>query len=142
MTAEAPDGFTAFAAWAAGIGLEDQGALLAGLAVGALGRPDGLVAVTRRGETRYFQVAGRLLSHVSEAASARRPDLTIRDYRGLRLGMVALGEAATPTVSLGDAADRLTLTFECDPRDMSSDQCVAFLSAFAGRLDEPMRHLL
>ena len=135
------DGFAAFAAWAAEAqGLTDADALLAGLAGASLG--DGAcIAIDRFGTERVFDVpAGRSLSSVAEAEST--PDLVIRDLRASPIASVAMGAEQTPVLTLLKQGDGMLLVLECSPAQMAAPRAIAFLSEFAGRMHDPLRHLL
>ncbi|SLN34153.1 Dihydrolipoyllysine-residue acetyltransferase component of pyruvate dehydrogenase complex [Roseivivax jejudonensis] len=144
LTAEAEaQGFAAFARWASEVaGVGDEAALLAGLA--AAGHDDlRCVAVTRFGRTRRYAVPQtRALSGVTEAADDAVPDLTIRDLRGARLAAVEMGPEATPVLTLAGHGATLAVTLECAAGAFEADTALALLTDFAGRLDDPLRHLL
>ncbi len=135
----AQDGFAPFAASVAEK-LADPDALLAGLAGASLGAPC-IVAVERFGAQRAFAVpANRRLSAVSEADDA--PDLLLRDLRASALSGVSLGAEDVPVLSILSKGDGLALSFECGPHHMAPAQAIALLSEFAGRMGDPLRHLL
>ncbi|MBC7157781.1 MAG: pyruvate dehydrogenase, partial [Rhodobacteraceae bacterium] len=146
LTAEVPaEGFTAFAAWAAeNAGLDDPAALLAGLAAAGLGRATALVEVDGPGPVRRYHVPGGPLSAVTAAApdDAAAPDLVVRDLRGGWIAAIHLGPEPCPVLSLADTAGTLALTLECAADALSARQALALVSAFAGRLSQPLRHLL
>jgi len=137
----AQDGFAPFAHRLAETqGLKDADALLAGLAGASLGAPC-IVAIERFGTQRAFAVpAGRCLSAVSESDDA--PDLLLRDLRASALSGVSLGTEDLPVLSVLSKRDGLALCFECGPHHMAPAQAIALLSEFAGRMDDPLRHLL
>ncbi len=143
LTAEvSSDTFDAFAAWAATeAGLTDPAALLAGFAAAALGRETAIVAVERGPTIASYAVTGRALSEVTRTDAAV-PDLILRDVRDLGLAQVALGAAAHPVISLGTSGGRIVLTLECADPAMTAPDCLHLLSELAGRLREPLRHLL
>ena len=135
----AQDGFAPFAASVAEK-LADPDALLAGLAGASLGAPC-IVAVERFGAQRAFAVpANRRLSAVSEADDA--PDLLLRDLRASALSGLSLGAEDVPVLSVLSKGDGLALTLECGPHHMKPAQAIALLSEFAGRMGDPLRHLL
>ncbi|MCC5961839.1 MAG: pyruvate dehydrogenase [Rhodobacteraceae bacterium] len=135
----AQDGFAPFAASVAGT-LDDADALLAGLAGASLGAPC-IVAIEHVGVPRAFAVpAGRRLSGVTESEDA--PDLLLRDLRASALCGVALGAEDVPVLSVLSKGDGLALVLECDPQHMAPAQAIALLSEFAGRMGDPLRHLL
>ena len=135
----AQDGFAPFAASVAGT-LDDTDALLAGLAGASLGAPC-IVAVERFGVPRAFAVpAGRRLSGVTESDDA--PDLLLRDLRASALSGVSLGAEDVPVLTLLSKGDGLALVLETAPQHMAPAQAIALLSEFAGRMADPLRHLL
>lgn len=142
LTAEiATDGFTAFAQWAAAHhGLTDRDALLAGIAGASLPQP-GIVAIERHGQTRGFAIpTDRALSAIT--ASDGTPDLILRDLRDTALRAITAGAEGTPVLTLMSGHSGLILTLECSADQMSAPAAIALLSAFAGRMEHPLRHLL
>lgn len=142
LTAEiATDGFTAFAQWAAANhGSTDRDALLAGIAGASLAQP-GIVAIERHGQMRGFAIpADRALSAVT--ASEDSPDLILRDLRDTALRAVTAGAEGTPILTLMSGHSGLILTLECSADQVSAPAAIALLSAFAGRMEHPLRHLL
>jgi pyruvate/2-oxoglutarate dehydrogenase complex dihydrolipoamide acyltransferase (E2) component len=143
LTADlAVDGFAEFATWAAETaGLQDPRALMAGLAAASLGR-DANVAVESLGDTaRYAAPLGPLAS-VTAADPDTAPDLTLRDLRMSRISGVELGPEDTPVLTLTRTGDGLKITLECASHQMTAHEAVALLSNFAGRIEQPLRHLL
>ena len=135
----AQDGLAPFAASVAEK-LGDADALLAGLAGASLGAPCS-VAVERFGAQRVFAVPeGRCLSAVTETDAP--PDLLLRDLRASPLSGVSLGAEDVPVLSILGKGDGLSLTLECGPHHMAPAQAIALLSEFAGRMGDPLRHLL
>lgn len=135
------DGFAPFALWAAETqGMRDPDALLAGLAGASLGG-SATVAVERFGARQVYHVpAGRRLSAVTEAEDT--PDLRIRDLRMSALSGVSMGGENTPVLTLLARDEGLTLVLECAPAQLAPDQAITLLSEFAGRMHDPLRHLL
>ena len=135
------DGFAPFAAWAAEVqGLRDGDALLAGLAGAGL---EGAVtvAVERFGARRAFAVPeGRHLSAVSETDTP--PALLLRDLRTTRLQAVSMGAAELPVLTLMQQGAGLSLVLECSPDQIAPDDAIALLCECAGRMEDPLRHLL
>ena len=137
----AQDGFARFATWAADAqGLQDADALLAGLAGASLGRA-ATVAVDRFGASRVYDVPeGRSLSAVTD--SGNTPDLRLRDLRMGGISRVTMGAEDVPVLTLLTQGDGLALVLECTPAQLAPDQAIALLSEFAGRMHDPLRHLL
>ena len=147
LTADLPaDGFREFATWAADTaGLADSGALLAGLAAASLGRAS-TVAVETLGRTHLYSAPLGPLHAVAPAAAdadaAPAPDLILRDLRAGSVTTVALGAEAAPVLTLTRAAAGLQITLECAADQLTAAQAVALLDGFAGRIAQPLRHLL
>ncbi|NBD29994.1 MAG: pyruvate dehydrogenase [Alphaproteobacteria bacterium] len=137
----AEDGVPGFAAWAAEAhGLTDADAILAALAASSMPVP-GPVAVERHGQaTTYALPASRVLSAATETEEA--PTLILRDLRGTRLCGVEMGGEATPVLTLTANGTGLTITLECSPSRMDATSAIQLLSDFAGRVEQPLRHLL
>ena len=142
LTAEiATDGFTAFAEWAAAShGLTDRDAVLAGLAGASLSQP-GIIAIERHGHSRGFAIPpDRALSAITRSDDS--PDLILRDLRDTALRAVTTGAEDTPVLTLMSGHMGLILTLECRADQMPAAAAIALLSAFAGRMEQPLRHLL
>ncbi|MBK5933578.1 pyruvate dehydrogenase E2 component (dihydrolipoamide acetyltransferase)/2-oxoglutarate dehydrogenase E2 component (dihydrolipoamide succinyltransferase) [Rhodovulum imhoffii] len=139
LTAQADDGITAFAAWASGIaGITDTAALLAGLAAGSLGR-DAVIVVERFGRDRCYKASALLGETVPADA---RPVLRLRDLRGSPVRTVHMGAEDLPVLTLTGAGSDLTVTLECAAGHLEPGDALVLLSNFAGRISEPLRHLL
>ncbi|MDU8911410.1 biotin/lipoyl-containing protein [Aestuariicoccus sp. MJ-SS9] len=143
LTAELPaEGFTAFAAWAAdAAGLKDAGALLAGLGGACLPGDAAIVAVEAAGRRRLFSMAAGPLAGVTETDDAT-PDLVVRDLRLSRITGLRLGAEAAPVLSLTSTGSGVALTLECAPGQLRPEDALSLISDFAGRLEQPLRHLL
>lgn len=144
LTADLPiEGFTDFATWAAGhAGLDDQGALLAGLAAASLGRADAIVAIERLGQTHVYRVPDGPVTATVPAESHITPDLVLRDLRLTRISLVDLGGEEAPVLTLTQTGAGLSITLECASSHLTASQAVSLLSNFAGRVENPLRHLL
>lgn len=139
----ATDGFKDFAAWAASeAGLTDAGSLLAAFAGSSLGRPHATVALEAFGKTRMFAVNGRRLGDLAEAGPEAEPDLRLRDLRFGRLINVQAGPEDTPVLSVMMSDAGLKLTLECAAEQLDASAAITLLSNFAGRMEQPLRHLL
>jgi len=144
LTAKIPaDGLKGFVAWAAEAhGLKDADAILAGLA-GASLKPaaPATVAVERAGARRVFNVPpGRALSAVAKTDDA--PDLLLRDLRGTALSGVDMGAEDTPVLTLTRTDEGLGVTLECAASGLDAAGAIRLLTDFAGRMEQPLRHLL
>jgi pyruvate dehydrogenase E2 component (dihydrolipoamide acetyltransferase)/2-oxoglutarate dehydrogenase E2 component (dihydrolipoamide succinyltransferase) len=139
----AEDGFAGFAAWAAETqGLTDADAILAGLAGTSLGAGGPVtVAVERFGTSRGYAVQpGRGLSDVASSDDA--PQLILRDLRSAPVATVAMGPEAAPVLTITTEGAGLNVTLECSATQMDAASAIALLTAFAGRMEQPLRHLL
>ena len=144
LVADLPgEGFTVFSAWAAGTaGLKDANALLAGLAAASLGRQGATVAVESFGETRIYTVPAGPLGAITGAEPGTPPDLRLRDLRFSRITTVQLGAEDSPVLSVAASGAGLRLTLECAAHQLTAAEAVSLLSNFAGRMEQPLRHLL
>ncbi|WP_116134654.1 biotin/lipoyl-containing protein [Tropicimonas sp. IMCC34043] len=144
LTAEIPsEGFTDFAGWAAGqAGLKDEAALLAGLAGASLSRDGAIVAVEAFGRILSFAVPAGGFGAVTPADPDAAPDLHLRDLRFSRIGSVHLGAEPCPVLTLVRAGAGLSLTLECASHHLTPAEALSLLSEFAGRMEQPLRHLL
>ncbi|MCV2874182.1 pyruvate dehydrogenase [Defluviimonas sp. WL0050] len=143
LTADLPsEGFAEFAAWAAEAGgLKDAVALLAGFAGASLGR-DAIVVVESLGVTRAFSVPMGTFGNIAPADPASAPDLILRDLRMSRINTVTLGAEGAPSLTLTQAGEGLAITLECASHHLTATEAVSLLSNFAGRMEQPLRHLL
>jgi len=135
------DGFSPFATWAADArGLSDSDALLAGLAGASLGRA-ARVAVDRFGARHVYDVpAGRSLAAVT--ACDAPPELLLRDLRLSALSAISMGAEDVPVLTLLKQGEGLAIVLECTPAQLAPECAIALLSEFAGRMRDPLRHLL
>ena len=144
----AADGFADFAAWAAeGAGLADDMALLAGLGAASLRRSGAegplTVAVARFGtERRYADPDRPALGRAAHDPDAPAPDLVLRDLRQSAIASVAMGAEPAPVLTLTRAGDGLSITLECGPGQLAPGRAITLLTEFAGRMEQPLRHLL
>jgi pyruvate/2-oxoglutarate dehydrogenase complex dihydrolipoamide acyltransferase (E2) component len=144
LTAELDqEGLTEFVSWARDLqGLADPDAILAGLACACLPvSGTTVVAIQRLGVQRSYSVpAGPDLSQV--VRSDDRPALLLRDLRDSRLRHVEMGAAEVPVLTMTAAGSGLSITLECSSAQLDADDAINLLTEFAGRLEQPLRHLL
>jgi len=142
LTAEVPkDGFGAFADWAAKeAGISDSDALLAGLAAASLGRATATIGVQAFDRYRLFTTDGNIAT--VQLAPDQQPDLILRDLRLARIVSIALGAEDQPVLTLTASGAGLTITLECAADHLTAPQAITLLSEFAGRMEQPLRHLL
>ncbi|MCD9149303.1 biotin/lipoyl-containing protein [Pseudophaeobacter flagellatus] len=144
LTADLPsEGFAAFAAWAIdAAGITDQYALLAGLAAASLDQGETTVAIESFGQTKSYVARPGTLGDVAEADEGASADLIIRDLRMSRISSVDQGVEDVPILTLMTAGDGLLITLECASDSLTAAQAITLLSNFAGRMEQPLRHLL
>lgn len=135
------DGLTDFTRWASqSHGLTDADALLAGLA-GASMPTAQTVAIERFGaSTSYAVTDGGTLSDVTETEDA--PDLIVRDLRGTTIRSAAMGADSVPVLTITQRRKGLKLTLDCAADRMDAPTAIQLLTDFAGRVEQPLRHLL
>lgn len=140
LTAEIEtSGFAEFASWAAQTAkLTDTDALLAGLCAASLGHP-AVVAVESFGETRCYAASARL---GASKASEDAPQIRLRDLRFTPITSVQVGGEEIPTLTLARRGNGLTITLEYTNGHLGAAEAIALLSNFAGRIEDPLRHLL
>ncbi|MCG6901950.1 MAG: pyruvate dehydrogenase [Rhodobacter sp.] len=144
LTAElVTDGFAAFADWAKKHAeLGDASALLAGLAAGSLARDHATIAVESFGQSRCYSVPAGPLNGITRADPDIAADLHLRDLRMSPITCVALGAEEAPVLTLTRSGAGLSITLECASHHLTAAQAVALVSEFAGRMEQPLRHLL
>jgi pyruvate/2-oxoglutarate dehydrogenase complex dihydrolipoamide acyltransferase (E2) component len=140
LTAEIPtEGFTAFAAWAAeSAKLTDTSALLAGLCAASMGT-DAIAAVESFGNTKTYAASAQLSA---TKASEDAPQIRLRDLRFTAITTVQIGAEDVPTLTLTRKGNGLTITLEFASGQLGATDAIALLSNFAGRMEQPLRHLL
>ena len=140
LTAEiATEGFSDFAVWAAETAhLTDVSALLAGLCAASKGT-DTTVAVESFGTNTTYAAKAQLSA---TQTTENPPELRLRDLRFTSITGVAVGAEDVPTLTLTRRGPGLTITLEFAPDQMDATHAITLLSNFAGRMEQPLRHLL
>lgn len=140
LTAEIPsEGFTAFAAWAADSAkLNDPSALLAGFCSASMDKAM-VISVERFGETKTYAASAQL-SATSASDQARQ--MHLRDLRLTAITTVQVGAADVPILTLTRHGTGLAITLEYAPGQIDTTDAITLLSKFAGRMEQPLRHLL
>ena len=140
LTAEITrEGFSDFAAWAAETAkLSDSAALLAGLCAASIGK-DIAVAVDSFGATTTYAATAQLSA---TQPSDDTPALRLRDLRFTPITSVAVGAEDIPTLTLTRQGAGLAITLEYAPDHLTAADAITLLSNFAGRMEQPLRHLL
>lgn len=139
ITAMLPeDGLAEFMVWAADEGFKDGSLLLATLAAASLGS-QGAIEVEAFGASKVFASDGSLSGTETTEDVAT---LRIRDLRFSRISSVEMGSEYMPVLTLSNNASGLTVTLECGAHHLTAPEAVALISNFAGRIENPLRHLL
>ena len=102
----------------------------------------GAVAVDRPGSDPvvFAPQPGQPMGALAPADAA--PALVLRDLRGTPLVSVAMGAEDVPVLTLtGDGAG-LAITLECAADQFDAPAAIRLLTEFAGRVEQPLRHLL
>jgi pyruvate dehydrogenase E2 component (dihydrolipoamide acetyltransferase)/2-oxoglutarate dehydrogenase E2 component (dihydrolipoamide succinyltransferase) len=138
LTAHIPaHGLAEFASWATAHA-DSTDAVLAALA--GQGHV-AVVGVERFGACQSYALPdNRRLSQV--AATDDAPELILRDLRGSFVQSVALGAEEVPVLTLMPDGDGLSLVLECAGHHLSAQAAIALLNDVAGRVAQPLRHLL
>ncbi|MBY6200570.1 hypothetical protein KUV65_04295 [Maritalea mobilis] len=136
------DGLSAFAVWAGETRALNPDAVLAGFAGTSFGRAEAVcVSIERFGNRQTYHVpVGRSLSAVSETDDD--PALIVRDLRGTSLASLNMGAEATPVLSITDDGAGLAITLECAAAQLDASAAIHLVTEFAGRMEQPLRHLL
>jgi hypothetical protein len=101
-----------------------------------------VIAVESLGQTRLYTVPLGPLGDVVIADAGNVPELRLRDLRMGRITRVDLGAEEEPVLTLTETGNALTITLECASRHLTAAEALALLSNFAGRMEQPLRHLL
>lgn len=145
----AKDGLAEFCAWRhaeTGAPTEEI-AVMAGMAAAAF-RPSAadaelVVAAYAFGAARSFVNADRSgLGSAKAVDTPANPALVLRDLRGAAVTDLSLGAEAAPTLSVMRRGVETFITLECAPAQLRPEAAIELISEFAGRLAEPLRHLL
>lgn len=139
--------FTEFSSWAAEAKGLSEAAILAGFAAAGLraatGQPDMTVAFqTHATRGCYLVPVTRSLAAITEADGTTPPDCILRDLRQSALTSVRLGAEEAPVLTLLGGGGKLRITIESTARQLSGPALLTFLTEFANRIRDPLRHLL
>jgi pyruvate/2-oxoglutarate dehydrogenase complex dihydrolipoamide acyltransferase (E2) component len=150
LTATLPgDGLAEFCAWRrAETGASTQEiAVMAGMAAAAF-RPSAadaplIVDAQAFGRTQRFVDPDRVgLGGAQPAETPAKPALVLRDLRGVAITDLTLGAETAPTLSVMRRGAETFVTLECASAQLRAEAAIELISEFAGRLAEPLRHLL
>ncbi|WP_334066954.1 biotin/lipoyl-containing protein [Nereida ignava] len=136
-------GFAEFVDWAIeNAGLAGERTALAGFAGASLKQEQPVVSIESFGQRHTYFVSAGPLKNVVLGDDDTTPDLIVRDLRMSHLNKIQLGAEETPVLTLTSAADSLIITLECAGQQLAADKALQLLSEFAGRMEQPLRHLL
>ncbi len=124
----------------------DRTAIMAGFAAAGLRDPDRdgtvIVATERDGVQSLFADPdlGPLGAAPDDTGAA--PSLILRDLTGTRLTSARFGTETAPVLCIGGDGPDLSITLECAAGVLSPEAAIDLITRFAGRLEQPLRHLL
>ena len=117
--------------------MSDTAALLAGLGAASIGT-NTVVAVETFGTTKTYGASAQLgATKPSEDAA----QLRLRDLRFTPITTVQVGGEDVPTLTLCRAGSGLAITLEYADGQLGTTDAITLLSNFAGRMEQPLRHL-
>ncbi|WP_417708392.1 biotin/lipoyl-containing protein [Roseibium aggregatum] len=136
-------GFDEFASWAReNAGQGDEAALLAGFAAASLGNFPAKVRVETMRQPKTYSASSLWLGQVAPADDEPEADLVVRDLRASRISSVQLDADRCPVISILRNGEDLTMVLEWTGDRLTAPQAIDLLSNFAGRMEQPLRHLL
>ncbi|MBO9457776.1 biotin/lipoyl-containing protein [Labrenzia sp. R5_0] len=136
-------GFADFVAWAKDNGGQvDQAALLAGFAAASFGNFPAKVRVENMWQSQAYSAASLWLGQVKPADDDQEVDLLVRDLRASRISTLQLDAGKCPVISILRQGEDLALVLEWTGDRVTTPQAIDLLSNFAGRMEQPLRHLL
>ena len=91
---------------------------------------------------RYADPDMTRLSEPQQAEADAAADLVLRDLTATPLTAVRLTASAAPVLTIGRANASYSLGLDFMDAQLSEGEAIAFLTDFAGRLQEPLRHIL
>ncbi|GAB2206763.1 hypothetical protein ROS1_35800 [Roseibium sp. ROS1] len=136
-------GFADFVAWAKDNGGQtDQAALLAGFAAASFGNFPAKVRVENMWQSQAYSAASLWLGQVKPADDDQEVDLLVRDLRASRISALQLDAGKCPVISILRQGEDLALVLEWTGDRLTAPRAIDLLSNFAGRMEQPLRHLL
>jgi len=121
------------------------GAVISGIAAGAWasGGSDIIVAYRHFSTTRLFSNPNRIgLGKALPDEANVEAQILIQDLRQSAISSIENCSDGLPTLTILSQGDQFSFTFECGAGQMSADAALSFLTEFAGRMEQPLRHLL
>lgn len=82
------------------------------------------------------------LSTLVAAEADTAPDLRLRDLTASPVTGLRLGAPECPTLTVATEGDTLALTLDFTAAQLSETAALSLIAEFAGRLEDPLRHLL
>lgn len=82
------------------------------------------------------------LSDQSEDTSGRPAALILRDLTASPITTMRVGPSTAPILSIGKDGESYLLTLDFTDGQLSEDAAIAFITGFAGRLSEPLLHMI
>ncbi len=136
-------GFADFVAWVKHNGGQaDQAALLAGFAAASFGNFPAKVRVENMWQSQAYSAASLWLGQVKPADDDQEVDLLVRDLRASRISALQLDAGKCPVISILRQGEDLALVLEWSGDRVTTPRAIDLLSNFAGRMEQPLRHLL
>ncbi len=136
-------GFADFVAWAKDNGGQaDQAALLAGFAAASFGNFPAKVRVENMWQSQAYSAASLWLGQVKPADDDQEADLLVRDLRASHISALQLDAGKCPVISILRQGEDLALVLEWTGDRLTAPRAIDLLSNFAGRMEQPLRHLL
>jgi biotin carboxyl carrier protein len=139
-------GFGAFCDRAAKtLGVKDPHALLSGFAAASLRTGDDTLiieVIALSAPQCYVDPDRPWLGRAEPQAPDAPATLRIRDLRHSLLTSINAGPEDCPVLTLTQAGDTVSVTLECAADQLSAQAAVTLLTDFAGRMEQPLRHLL
>ena len=111
--------------------------ILAGFAGASFGVGSHILVETLKGSTTYL--SAHQLSDTTEVEANH--DFVVRDMRGSFLQEAHFSNEATPVVVLTSNAQHVSVTLTYSDSQITTVEACALLNEFAGRLQDPIRHL-
>lgn len=135
------DGLPEFVEWASKAhGFSDSDAILCGFAATSL-RPPGPVRLKRFGVEKTYE-PGSTRSLIAVSESDATPVLALRDLRHSRVRSVELGGEDIPVLTLIQSGEGVAITLETSAAQLDASSAIQLLEDFAGKVEQPLRHLL
>ncbi|MEC9472867.1 MAG: pyruvate dehydrogenase, partial [Pseudomonadota bacterium] len=82
------------------------------------------------------------LGQVKPADDDQEVDLLVRDLRASRISALQLDAGKYPVISILRQGEDLALVLEWAGDRLTAPRAIDLLSNFAGRMEQPLRHLL